>query len=271
MLPGIPLSPLERELRRLLEMTIDILREKNIVGWPADGTLLGLVRNGRIMTDRDIDFNIHSTFRWCEQTLASLRGAFAKRGKVRMFKIAYARWNGIKIGRYAMVRMPPVYGKFGTGVDFNCVYTDVADKLQMHVHKGSLEVIPNHAMKMPLGFCLGYGLAIPCPHDPMAILNMFKPRYDGCMLFPHCTGDPLYGTKKCLTPHPPLSPRTKFVDVVDKLTQCGWVNLKKHSETESLCKEMLNPLSAAAQSEKCMPKEDPVQKWPTCFLQGYKD
>jgi hypothetical protein len=266
-LPEVPLSPLEQELRRILEMTVDILRERNLVGWPADGTLLGLVRNGRVMTDRDIDFNIHSTYTWCSSHLHSLKSAFEKRTKIRMFKVVHTKRNGQKIGRYAMVRMPPVYGTFGTGVDLNCVYEDDAQNLRMHVHSGTLEVIPAEAF--PLGFCLGYGLAIPCPRDPMAVLDMFRPRYDGCMVFPHCTGDPRFGTKKCLSPHPPLKPRRRFLDVVEKLDQCGWVSLKRHASTHASCAEMLEP--GAEAKEQCGGLDNPKQRWPICFLQGYKD
>ena len=264
MLPDVPLTPLEEELRYLLEMTTEILHEKKLIGWPADGTLLGLVRNGRVATDRDIDYQIHSTYQWCANHLHSLKAAFEARTKIRMFKVVHGKFKGKKIGRYAMVRMPPKYGDFGTGIDFNCVYTDGGEgHYTMHVHKGTIEKIP--AQAFPLKFCLAYGRPIPCPQDPMAVLGMFTPRYDGCMIFPHCTGDPLkHGkNKKCLTPHYPL-PRKEFAEVVKKLDSCGWVSLKKHMEEESQCNMMLEDGDQANKCEK-------IQGWkyPLCFLQGF--
>jgi hypothetical protein len=262
-LPDIPLSPLEEELRRLLIMTVDVLREKEYIGWPADGTLLGLIRNGRVATDRDIDYQIHATYQTCANILASLKPMFEKRTKIRMFKIVYGKYRGQKIGRYAMVRMPPRYGDFGTGVDFNCVYTDdPSGNYKMHVHKGTIETIPKEAY--PLKLCLGYGMAIPCPSNPMAVLNMFAPRYDGCMLFPHCLGDPLRGGhKKCLSPHPPMK-RQRFLDVVNKLDQCGWVSLAQHAKDELACDHMLK---AGDSANMC--QEVPGARWPMCFMQPY--
>merc|ERR1712000_12942 len=121
------------------------------------------------------------------------------------------------------------------------------------------------AQAFPLKFCLAYNRPIPCPRDPMAILGMFSPRYDGCMVYPHCRGDPLkHGkSKKCLTPHPPMS-RQKFVDTVKKLDGCGWVSLKKHMDEESSCSRMLEAGDAANKCEKMRGWDSPL-----CFLQSF--
>jgi hypothetical protein len=260
-LEDVPLSDLERELRRLLAITLEVLAEKGLTGWAADGTLLGMARNGRVATDRDLDFQIESSYRWCENHLLSLREAFERRTTVRMFKVVYGRWHGIKIGRYAMVRTQPAFGTFGTGVDFNCVYGDEKPHT-MHVHRGTIEPIPDVAY--PLGFCLAYGMPVRCPRDPMAVLGMFAPRYSGCMVFPHCTGDPAFGGhKRCLAPHPPL-PRPRFVEAMRKLESCGWVSLAKHFAEEPLCAQML---AAGDSGNKCQAVAG--ARWPMCFLQSY--
>ena len=263
MLVDVPLSPLEMELKRLLAITLAVLREKGLTGWAADGTLLGLVRNGRVATDRDLDFQLHSTYQWCASHLASLKSAFEKHTPLRMFKVVYAKYRGQKIGRYAMVRMPAVHGTFGTGVDFNCVYTDDPDGYTMHVHRGTVERIPPEAF--PLRMCLGYGMAVPCPRDAMAVLSMFRPRYDGCMVFPHCTGDPLISTKRCLSPHPPMA-RARFVETTERLEECGWVSLAKHFKQEPACAELMRIGDAGSE---CKPAENGA-RWPTCFLQKYE-
>jgi hypothetical protein len=281
-LGDIPLSDLEQELRHLYNIALEVAAEVGAVIWPTDATLLGMMRSGRIMTDRDIDFQIHSTFDGCAPLLRSLQAPFEKRISVRMFKVVAAKvflddpaTPGKKIkrkvGRYAMMRAHPKYGTFGTGVDFNCVYLDDPQRPLMHVHKGTLEHIP-HDVIFPMRECLMYGRAVPCPRDGMGVFRLFAPRYDGCLTFPHCTGDPSTVVRQCTSPHPPLATFDRYLEAPRALDRCGFLSLASHFEEEPTCAPMLRRLKDEGPSRCEGPTVTPgqIKGAPICYLQPFK-
>ena len=255
-----PLAPLEREIDRIYRVTEAVMRDLNATYWPTDGTLLGMMRNGRVATDRDIDLQIHATYATCRSLLASLGPAFEKHvGKLKSFKVVTAKHpkTRAKIGRYAMVRMFRKHGTFDTGADFNCVFTDEPSQFRFYVHRGTLEPVPMTVY--PLGTCLLYGRSVPCPADGYAVLDALKPRYAGCMVFPHCVGDPTVSAKACLSPHPPY-PMQQFVDWTMALQRCGHTSLGPHYRAEPACARMM------AAPHRC----DNATAAATCFLQAFK-
>ena len=231
-----PLSPLEQELRRLWTLTEQVAAQLNVTVWPTDGTLLGLMRNGRIATDRDIDVQIHSTYDGCAPMLRRLKGAFATLARIKSFHVAMAKWNGKKIGRYAMVRLFREFGTFDTGVDFNCVYMDDPASPKFYTHRGVLTSMP--LAVYPLGRCRLYDKDVACPRDGYAVLEALKPRYVGCMVFPHCLGDPTASVRKCLSPHP-LVPLQSFFEWTRALEVCGYTSLAEHARSEKECEVIL--------------------------------
>jgi hypothetical protein len=232
------------------------MADVNATYWPTDGTLLGLMRNGRVSTDRDLDYQIHSTYEGCSALLGSLKARFEQRARIKSFKVVKVKVNGRKIGRYAMVRLFREHGTFDTGPDFNCVYMDIPTAPKFFTHRGVLTIVPHSVY--PLGWCLMYGVAIPCPADGMAVLTALKPRYDGCMVFPHCTGDPNFSTRRCLSPHPSF-PNQRFVESTTALARCGFTSLRQHFEHEKTCKELLH------QTPKC----ESIGDSNVCFLQQF--
>jgi hypothetical protein len=230
-----PLSGLEMEIIRIWNISAAVMAEIGATYWPTDGTLLGLMRNGRVATDRDIDLQIHTTKDKCAGLLNSLKPLFAKRCELQSFKVVNVK-KGSKIGRYAMVRMHRKFGTFSTGVDFNCVYFDIPDQPHFYTHKGEYTRVPPAVY--PLGKCLFYGQEVPCPKDGYAVLEALKPRYEGCMVFPHCIGDPTVSTSKCLSPHPVI-PLKRFVETTTQLAECGYTSLRDHFKRESSCQQML--------------------------------
>ena len=252
-----PLSPIELELRRLAALTRDVMADINATYWPVDATLLGLMRNGRVATDRDLDFSIHATFETCWSILGSLKDAFVRRGaKVKYFKVAKAKVNlpegvrfggrtatgsgpVVKIGRYGMVRVVREFGDFDTGPDFNCVYTDDPRGPSFHTHKGALTVLPSHIF--PLKTCLFYNETVPCPADGAAVLATLAPRYDGCLAYPHCMGDPTVSHRDCLTPHPMQRDLVAFVESTRLIDGCGFVSLVGHYADAPACKREFTP------------------------------
>lgn len=262
-LDDIPLSGLEQELERIWSVSMEVMSEfPNTKFWPTDGTLLGLMRNGRVATDRDIDLQIHATFDTCYAVLASLEKAFAKHVKLQSFRIAKIKHNGKKIGRYAMVRFYRKFGTFHTGVDFNCVYDDAPEGPSYFTHRSTLTPLPTATF--PLGKCMFYGREVPCPASGMRVLEQLAPRYSGCMVFPHCMGDPSVSTKRCLSPHPKI-PFARFVEVTRELDKCGYVSLAKHFETEPTCQGMLAQLEKP-DGTRC---ETNAGGKTICFLQRY--
>lgn len=260
-MPNFPLSPLEEEVRRVYRVSHEVMTAMNATYWPTDGTLLGMMRNGRIATDRDVDLQIHATYKTCAAVLQSLRDRFAKLVSLKSFKVVYAKNAKYgKIGRYAMVRMFRKYGTFDTGVDFNCVYTDDPERYTFHVHKGTLEPVP--ASVYPLGTCRLYTESVPCPRDGYAVLDALKPRYAGCMVFPHCVGNPLVSTKACLSPHP-VRPLQEFVDTTQQLERCGYTSLAAHFASTQSC---LNILRTDPSFFKCDVKDGEK----VCFVQPFK-
>eukprot|EP00760_Papus_ankaliazontas_P031371 PhM_4_TR5250/c0_g1_i2/m.41945 len=260
---ALPISSLERELQRIYDLSLDVAKELNVTIWPTDGALLGLIRNGRISTDADLDFQIHATYDTCAKVLNSLRSVFERlggTGRVHYFKVATTRGpKGNKIGRYAMVRMK---GKFGhdTGADFNCVFTDDPEGPKFYTHRGKLTLIPKQVF--PLKKCLFYDTrAVPCPGDGYAVLETLKPRYDGCMVFPHCVGDFKHPTKRCGTPHP-VMPIDMFVKQTQELHRCGFVSLAEHWTSEPKCRGFEKATSPARKCEH-------VNAGEVCFLQPY--
>ncbi|CUG88699.1 membrane-associated protein, putative [Bodo saltans] len=251
-----PKSSLENELERLGKITAQVMADVNATYWPTDGTLLGLMRNGRVSTDRDLDYQIHSTFDGCTMLLASLKVLFERRARIKSFKVVKVKLNGRKIGRYAMVRLFREHGTFDTGPDFNCVYMDDPVAPKFFTHRGILTEVPSSVY--PLGWCLMYGEAVRCPNNGMAVLTSLKPRYDGCMVFPHCTGDPNFSSRKCLSPHPTF-PAQRFVDSTRALARCGFTSLNQHFEVESSCKQLLH------QTPKC----ELIDGSTICFLQKF--
>lgn len=251
-----PKSGLERELERLGKVTAAVMGEVNATYWPTDGTLLGLMRNGRVSTDRDLDYQIHSTFDQCAALLGSLKARFEQRARIKSFKVVKVKLNGRKIGRYAMVRLFREHGTFDTGPDFNCVYMDDPVAPRFYTHKGILTIVPPTVY--PLGWCLMYGEAVPCPKDGMAVLAALKPRYDGCMVFPHCLGDPNFSSRRCLSPHPHFL-NQQFVDSTIALGRCGFTSLESHFNDEPSCKAILSqePLCSLIEGSKI------------CFLQRF--
>ncbi len=229
--------------------------------WPTDGTLLGLMRNGRVATDRDIDLQIHTTKDKCAGLLNSLKPLFAKRCDLQSFKVVNVK-KGSKIGRYAMVRMHRKFGTFSTGVDFNCVYFDIPDQPHFYTHKGEYSRVPPAVF--PLGKCLFYGQEVPCPKDGYAVLEALKPRYEGCMVFPHCIGDPTVSTSKCLSPHPVI-PLKRFVETTTQLAECGYTSLRDHFHREKSCQQMLE--QADQLSTRNCETHNGKQ---ICFIQSFK-
>jgi hypothetical protein len=231
------MTPFEEELRRLYKMALDVMKELGTTGWPVDASLLGMMRNGRIATDRDVDMAIQSTYGGCKRLLTRLRKRFKRRAKMKGFKVALT-WHPTKgkIGRYALVRVYREFGTFDTGIDFNCVYMDDPENPTFHLHNGQLVSVPHGVF--PLGSCLFYGEAVPCPGDGYAILEALKPRYEGCMVFPHCMGDPMVSVPACRSPHP-VQPLVNFVADTQRLTQCGFTSLADHYESEPSCKNIL--------------------------------
>lgn len=256
--PNFTLTPLEQEVRRVYHVSLKVLREINATAWATDGTLLGMMRNGRIVTDRDVDLQIHSTYKGCAPLLASLKDHFARHSKLKSFKVVYTKHpqHG-KIGRYVMVRMYREFGTWDTGVDFNCVYMDDPARPTFHVHRGTLEPVP--LAVYPLGSCWLYDRPVPCPRDGMSVLEALKPRYAGCMVFPHCLGDPLVSVKKCMSPHPP-QPLSAFVESTRQLGRCGFTSLADHYEGEPTCKEIV------ASAPRC----ETIDGAKLCFVQAFK-
>ena len=260
-----PLSPLEEELKRLADITAKVMADINATYWPADGTLLGIMRNGRVATDRDLDFQIHSTTKDCFAFLSSLRPHFQRYGKIKSFDVKKKKHNGSKIGRYAMVRMYREHGTFDTGPDFNCVYTDAPGGPAFFTHKGVFTTLPSAVY--PLARCLMYGKEIPCPGDGMAFLHTLKPRYDGCMVFPHCFGPATHSSRKCLSPHP-IFPMDTFVESTRQIAKCGYVSLATHFDTEPSCQRLMERASQApADAMQC----EQVNGDKICFLQKFID
>jgi hypothetical protein len=257
--PDFPMTGLEQEVQRVYHLSIAVMAEINATYWPTDGTLLGMMRNGRIVTDRDVDLQIHATYKTCGPLLASLRGLFAKRAKIKSFKVVYAKTakHG-KVGRYVMVRLIREHGTFDTGVDFNCVYTDEPERPTFHVHKGTLEPVP--LAVFPLGKCRLYDRDVPCPRDGYSVLEALKPRYDGCMVFPHCLGNPTISVKKCMSPHPML-PLADFVSSTRQLQACGYTALADHYDREPSCRGL-----AEANAPRC----EQFPEGRLCFVQPFK-
>lgn len=259
-IPSFPVSGLEQELIRLYAITEEVMKEIGATYWPTDGTLLGMIRNGRIATDRDLDMQIHSTYAGCAKLLHSLREPFGRRADIKSFKVVNAKGSKRgKIGRYAMVRLFRKHGTFDTGVDFNCVYTDDAEGPTMHVHRGHLVKVP--ATVFPLGRCALYDRVVPCPRDPMAVLGLFAPRYDGCLVFPHCLGPPAVSVRDCLSPHPDV-PLQSFVEDAKALDKCGYVNMLQHFQTEPTC-----PTVLAGTNRRCRKVDGGGE---LCFLQKFE-
>ena len=241
------LSPLELELRRLYRLSVDVMRDVNATFWPTDGTLLGILRNGRVASDRDLDFNVHTTFDDSFRLLSSLEHLFKRRvGRLKSFKVVASKSlrrprDGGKVGRYVMVRLYREFGDFDTGVDFNCVYLDSVKGGPVgpsyHVHNGHLVAVPPGVL--PLGTCAVYGMKVPCPGNGYAVLASLAPRYDGCVVYPHCVGNPLVAVPKCLTPHP-KAPLQAFVDATKWLHRCGFGSLAAHFDAFPECKVMLS-------------------------------
>lgn len=264
---NFPLSPLEMELQRLANLTDEVMSAIGATYWPADATLLGLMRNGRVATDRDLDYSIHATFATCATVLGSLRAEFVKRGAVvKYFKVATAKvveqgsggTNGggrkVKVGRYAMVRILRKFGDFDTGPDFNCIYMDDVRGPSFFTHKNVLTVLPKEIF--PLKRCLMYNKSVSCPGDGYGFLATLTPRYDGCMVYPHCLGDPKVSHRDCLTPHPPQELET-FVASTKLINKCGFVSLLNHWEREPKCRQTFVP--------RCDDKRG------LCFVQPFKD
>jgi len=272
LLHDLPISPLERELQRIYNLSLDVAMELNRTIWPTDGSLLGMMRNGRIATDLDIDFQFHTqSLDTCYTDLAQLRDAFTKRlpkdnaapKVLKYFKVAMIKGpHGKKIGRYAMVRLHRVFGTFDTGADFNCVYHDNPNRPTFHTHKGVL--IPVPASVYPLARCLLYGQAVRCPADGYAVLATLSPRYDGCMVYPHCMGDhPSVKAKGCLTPHPKV-PVSLFPEMTLALEAEGFVSLGEHWRTSHYCRlyrEGRGPVCRRGGDDKAQPD--------VCFLQPF--
>jgi hypothetical protein len=263
-----PLSPLELELRRLAEITAKVMTEINATYWPADGTLLGVMRNGRVATDRDLDFQIHSTIKDCFAFLASLRPYFAKYGRIKSFDVKKKKHNGVKIGRYAMVRMFREHGTFDTGPDFNCVYMDAPEGPSFFTHKGVFTPLPSGVL--PLRKCLLYDQEIACPGDGMAFLKTLRPRYDGCMVFPHCFGAATHSSRKCLSPHP-VFPLASFVEATRQVGKCGYVSLAAHFEDEPECARLLQRAPPPGEDATIGMQCDQVAGEKICFLQRFID
>lgn len=250
-----PLPPLERELQRLAHLTAEVMAEARATYWPVDGTLLGVMRNGRVSTDRDLDFSIQSTYDQCFPLLSSLRQFFAKRARIKSFKVVKTKLpDGKKVGRYVMVRLYAEHGSFDTGPDFNCVYMDDSRGPHYFTHRGVLTAIPPSVY--PLSECLLYNTTIPCPRDGMSFLKTLTPRYDGCMVFPHCLGDPLHSSKGCMSPHAPF-PLERFVESTKELQRCGFTSLASHWEEEASCQSI---------KEHCRVVQGGVR---LCFLQPF--
>ena len=255
----VPLSGLEKEIVRIWNISAAVMEEVGATFWPTDGTLLGLMRNGRVATDRDIDLQIHTTKDRCAALLSSLKPYFTKRCDLQSFKVVSVKHEGKKIGRYAMVRMHRKFGTFSTGVDFNCVYTDDPEKPMFFTHRGVYTPVPKAVY--PLGKCLFYGASVPCPKDGYAVLEALKPRYEGCMVFPHCIGDPSVSTKKCLSPHPEV-PLASFVSTTTMLQRCGYTSLKEHWDKEPSCRGVLGQQGSSRRCETHDGKQ-------ICFLQKF--
>lgn len=251
-----PLVPLEQELDRIWDITEKVMRKANATYWPTDGTLLGLMRNGRVTTDRDLDFQVHSTYDSCYSFLAGLKSLFEQHAKIKSFKVVKAKYNGKKIGRYVMVRLFRKFGTFDTGPDFNCVYMD-GKTPHFFTHRGILTPVPSQVF--PLGRCLAYNRTVLCPKDGYSVLESLAPRYVGCMVFPHCFGNPLHSSKKCLSPHPRM-PLTYFVNSTRRMQRCGFANLAKHFENEKSCRLMLE-----SRTEHC----EIIDGDHICFLQKF--
>eukprot|EP00758_Cryptobia_borreli_P009283 Tbor_TRINITY_DN5464_c0_g1::TRINITY_DN5464_c0_g1_i3::g.25299::m.25299 len=242
-----PKSALEDELDRLGKLTDLVMGDLGLTYYPTDATLLGLMRNGRVATDRDLDYNIHVTYATCKSVLYSLKKAFENRGSVlNYFKVreAYLRVkNGTsinrKLGIYAMVRVNREFGTFNTGVDFSCVFMDDSNGPHFVTHKGLLTPIPDGVY--PLRKCLMYGRSVACPGDGYAYLKALTPRYDGCAVFPHCMARDVNRVYKgCLTPHK-IVPLANFIKSTSLLERCGFTSLVKHFETEPLCRKEYTP------------------------------
>lgn len=268
---AFPLSPLEQELRRLAGITARVMADINATYWPADGTLLGIMRNGRVATDRDLDFQIHSTTKDCFAFLASLRPHFAKYARIKSFDVKKKKHNGAKLGRYAMVRLYREYGTFDTGPDFNCVYTDATEGPAFFTHKGVFTTLPSAVF--PLRPCLLYDQPILCPGDGMAFLKTLRPRYDGCMVYPHCFGPATHSTRKCLSPHP-VFPLAAFVQSTQQVAKCGYVSLAAHFDAEPECQKLLQAAAAtpgySADPTQAMQCEQLAGE-KICFLQRFID
>jgi hypothetical protein len=257
--PSFPKTPLEQEVERIYWISVRVMNAINATYWPTDATLLGMMRNGRIVTDRDVDMQIHSTYKGCAPLLNSLRDHFARHAKIKSFKVVLARHPTYgRIGRYAMIRLFREFGTFDTGVDFNCVYTDDPAKPTYHVHRGTLEPVP--LAVYPLGQCMLYGRVVPCPKDGYSVLESLKPRYDGCMVFPHCLGEPTISTKRCMSPHPTL-PLEDFVKTTQELERCGFTSLARHYEQEPSCKRIMERNALACEM---------AEGGEICFVQSFK-
>lgn len=252
-----PLTGLEMELKRLAALTISAMQDVGAVYWPTDGTLLGLMRNGRVSTDRDLDYQIHATYDTCHGLLASLKKHFEKRARIKSFKVVNVKHNGRRIGRYAMVRLFREHGTFDTGPDFNCVYMDDPAKPMYFTHRKVLTPVPSAVY--PLGWCLLYGHTVPCPKNGMALLESLKPRYEGCMVFPHCLGPPEHSSRSCMSPHPEF-PLQKFVDSTFVLAECGFTSLRDHFHEEASCAQVLKGMGRRCET---------IQGSTICFLQKF--
>ncbi|KEG12182.1 hypothetical protein DQ04_01921050 [Trypanosoma grayi] len=234
-----PMSELEQELRRVYAVVDTVMRKHGITYWPADGTLLGIIRQGRVANDLDLDFHVLTTRKDCLPLLRSLEGPFKKMATILRFSIAvggkkHRPYTGVAM--FAMVRMVRQFGDINTGADITCVYYEPDGLYTVFNHFGRLMPIPNNTF--PLVPCRVYDMTVMCPADGHAMLKAFKPRYDGCMIFPHCFGDPERSHRRCLTPHPPV-PLADFVNATKALQRCGYANLVDHYGSEPLCARLM--------------------------------
>ncbi|ORC86532.1 putative membrane-associated protein [Trypanosoma theileri] len=239
-LMDFPMSTLEQELRRIYAIVDAVMKEHQLTYWPADGTLLGIIRQGRVANDRDLDFHVLTTMEDCKPLLRSLGSSFKKLANLTYFKVISVRKRHLpyyRMGMFAMVRMMRKFGFFNTGVDLTCVHRQPNGSHTVFNHFGRLMLLPNNSF--PLIPCRAYDMTVLCPGDGYRMLEAFKPRYEGCMVFPHCFGDPETSHVRCLTPHP-LVPLKHFIDATTTLKQCGYVNLVDHYSEEPLCAHLMN-------------------------------
>ncbi|KAH9599980.1 hypothetical protein LSM04_006032 [Trypanosoma melophagium] len=268
-LMDFPMSTLEQELRRIYAMVVAVMKEHQLTYWPADGTLLGIIRQGRVANDRDLDFHVLTTMENCKPLLRSLGSSFGKLARLTYFKVMAVKKKHLPYygtGMFAMIRMVRKFGSFDTGVDLTCVHRQPNGSHTVFNHFGRLMLLPNNSF--PLVPCRVYDMTVLCPSDGSQLLEAFKPRYEGCMVFPHCFGDPETSHTRCPTPHP-LVPLRNFLDATTTLKQCGYVNLVDHYNRESLCTHLMNETRGLAIDFNDSVKCEVLNNRKYCFLQQF--